>query len=141
MQQDAAQYYAPYGCRPEEDIQWCYGDPRPEYLPTLYPAPMFSYTTEPRIISDKGTGRVKFHEPEENKVKYKIALENILNRRDSRTTLMIKNIPNKYNQRLLLQKIDEGFKGQYDFFYLPIDFKVSLKANSVEQLQRGIRFH
>ena len=42
---------------------------------------------------------------------------------DRRTTLMIKNIPNKYTQRMLLNTIDESFKGTYDFFYLPIDFK------------------
>lgn len=43
---------------------------------------------------------------------------------DSRTTLMIRNIPNKYTQKILMQTIDaQGFYGKYDFFYLPIDFK------------------
>lgn len=42
---------------------------------------------------------------------------------DKRTTLMIKNIPNKYTQKMLLTTIDETFRGTYDFFYLPIDFK------------------
>jgi hypothetical protein len=37
---------------------------------------------------------------------------------------MIKNIPNKYTQKMLLQTINENHKDRYDFFYLPIDFKV-----------------
>jgi len=37
---------------------------------------------------------------------------------------MIRNIPNKYNQNLLLQTIDNNHAYKYDFFYLPIDFKV-----------------
>jgi hypothetical protein len=36
---------------------------------------------------------------------------------------MVKNIPNKYDQDMLLQAIDKHHAGSYDFFYLPIDFK------------------
>lgn len=43
---------------------------------------------------------------------------------DRRTTLMVKNIPNKYTQKMLLSTVDELCRGTYDFFYLPIDFKV-----------------
>lgn len=41
----------------------------------------------------------------------------------NKTTLMIRNIPNKYTKELMLETIDVKFKGSYDFFYLPIDFK------------------
>lgn len=41
----------------------------------------------------------------------------------TKTTLMIRNIPNKYTQDLMLDRIDRNFKSCYDFFYLPIDFK------------------
>merc|ERR1719161_2422782 len=38
------------------------------------------------------------------------------------TTLMLRNIPNKYTQTALLKEIDDmGFEGTYDFFYLPMD--------------------
>eukprot|EP00928_Gymnodinium_smaydae_P060294 TRINITY_DN4390_c2_g2_i1.p1 TRINITY_DN4390_c2_g2~~TRINITY_DN4390_c2_g2_i1.p1 ORF type:complete len:457 (-),score=97.00 TRINITY_DN4390_c2_g2_i1:102-1364(-) len=38
------------------------------------------------------------------------------------TTLMLRNIPNKYTQNTLMQEInDNGFQGCYDFFYLPMD--------------------
>lgn len=40
-----------------------------------------------------------------------------------KTTLMVKNIPNKYDLNLLQQTIDRSYKGKYDFLYLPIDFK------------------
>ncbi|EFJ29695.1 hypothetical protein SELMODRAFT_91923 [Selaginella moellendorffii] len=58
----------------------------------------------------------------ENK-KYQLDLERILLGNDLRTTLMIKNIPNKYTSKLLLSTIDEHHRGTYDFIYLPIDFK------------------
>lgn len=34
---------------------------------------------------------------------------------------MIKNIPNKYNCKTILEEISCFFKGKYDFFYLPMD--------------------
>mmetsp|Transcript_64382 Transcript_64382/g.119698 ORF Transcript_64382/g.119698 Transcript_64382/m.119698 type:complete len:392 (-) Transcript_64382:165-1340(-) len=38
------------------------------------------------------------------------------------TTMMLRNIPNKYTQTSLIQEIDEaGFSGTYNFFYLPMD--------------------
>ncbi|CAL8466783.1 g6319 [Coccomyxa elongata] len=54
---------------------------------------------------------------------YSLDMDKVAKGEDKRTTLMIKNIPNKYTQKMLLATIDEDFKGHYDFFYLPIDFK------------------
>jgi hypothetical protein len=88
----------------------------------------------------------------ENKRQFELDIERIAKGEDSRTTLMIKNIPNKYvctsfffhftkgsfflvdsadvlnryNCKLLLAVIDENHRGTYDFVYLPIDFKVCL---------------
>lgn len=76
--------------------------------------------------TEKKGGRRRNPEKEEEKARFTISLESILEGRDTRTTLMIKNIPNKYNQRMLLSEIDERHKFQYDFFYLPIDFIVCL---------------
>ena len=44
---------------------------------------------------------------------------------DSRTSLMVRNIPNKYTQQMLLAEFSENGHGpgKIDFFYLPIDFK------------------
>jgi len=41
----------------------------------------------------------------------------------ARTTIMVRNIPNKYNQKMLLEMLDQHSGTQYNFFYLPIDFK------------------
>ncbi|OMJ81137.1 hypothetical protein SteCoe_18451 [Stentor coeruleus] len=54
---------------------------------------------------------------------YVIKIQAIKLNQDTRTTVMIKNIPNKYTQKMLLQAIDKKFMGTYDFLYLPIDFK------------------
>lgn len=42
---------------------------------------------------------------------------------DARTTLMIKNIPNKYTIQLLAEEIDREHANSYDFLYLPCDIK------------------
>ncbi|CAK7234313.1 hypothetical protein SEUCBS140593_008902 [Sporothrix eucalyptigena] len=41
---------------------------------------------------------------------------------DVRTTIMLRNIPNKVDQRMLKAIIDESSWGKYDFMYLRIDF-------------------
>ncbi|KAJ3051492.1 hypothetical protein HK097_007505 [Rhizophlyctis rosea] len=43
--------------------------------------------------------------------------------KDKRTTFMIRNIPNKYTQQMLIDFLNETHKGQYDFLYLRMDFK------------------
>ena len=51
-----------------------------------------------------------------------INLMDIFQYKDLRTTLMIKNIPNKYTISSFLEEINENFKNTYDIFYLPIDY-------------------
>merc|ERR1711976_260366 len=41
----------------------------------------------------------------------------------NKTTLMIRNIPNRYNKNTILRRITKNHKGKFDFFYLPIDFE------------------
>mmetsp|Transcript_66259 Transcript_66259/g.184516 ORF Transcript_66259/g.184516 Transcript_66259/m.184516 type:complete len:452 (-) Transcript_66259:225-1580(-) len=41
----------------------------------------------------------------------------------SRTTVMLRNLPNGYSRSMLIDLINaEGFRGKYDFVYLPVDF-------------------
>jgi len=76
--------------------------------------------TNDRIRSRRHDGNAA---QSENKKQFELDLDRIAKGEDSRTTLMIKNIPNKYNCKLLLAVIDENHRGTYDFIYLPIDFK------------------
>jgi len=55
--------------------------------------------------------------------RFELDIQKVKAGHDKRTTLMIKNIPNKYDQEMLLGALDKNHKGLYDFFYLPIDFR------------------
>ena len=50
-----------------------------------------------------------------------INLDNIIKNIDKRTTLIIRNIPNKYTIPLLLIELNENFKNKFDTIYLPQD--------------------
>jgi len=39
------------------------------------------------------------------------------------TTVMLRNIPNKYTRDMLVKQLQAELTGQFDFLYLPIDFK------------------
>lgn len=39
------------------------------------------------------------------------------------TTAMLRNIPNKYTMELLVEQLEQHHLGQFDFVYLPMDFK------------------
>lgn len=89
--------------------KWC--QPENYYTAQMYDA--FSFQSLPETQER--------YMQEEAKVSFNICLRDILEKKDSRTTLMIRNIPNKYTQKMLLQKIDINHYMKYDFFYLPID--------------------
>lgn len=58
-----------------------------------------------------------------NHAKFALDLERVRSGEETRTALMIRNIPNKYNQKMLVSTLEERHKGHFDFIYLPIDFK------------------
>lgn len=53
---------------------------------------------------------------------YTINIEDIINGKDKRTTIMIRNIPNKYKAQSFREEINKFFFHTYDIFYLPIDY-------------------
>ena len=36
---------------------------------------------------------------------------------------MIRNIPNKYTKKMMLNEFNKNFRNKFDYFYLPIDFQ------------------
>ena len=49
-------------------------------------------------------------------------LDDIVSGKDTRTTVMIRNIPIKYTDDILIDALDE-FKGKYDCLYMPFDYE------------------
>jgi len=62
---------------------------------------------------------------EEENNNLSLSIDDVRTGRDRRTSLMVRNIPNKYTQRMLLSEFADAGHGptRMDFFYLPIDFK------------------
>ncbi|XP_077227182.1 protein MEI2-like 2 [Tasmannia lanceolata] len=87
-----------------------------------YPGPL---TTSIEGLIERGRSRRVENNANQidSKKQYQLELDKIVSGEDIRTTLMIKNIPNKYTSKMLLAAIDENHRGTYDFLYLPIDFK------------------
>ena len=54
---------------------------------------------------------------------FRVDFSAVLQGTDRRTTVMLRNVPNKYSKAALLRLLDQNYAGTYDFFYLPIDFR------------------
>lgn len=94
------------------------------------------------IISSEGCS---FLEREEDRISNDIDIYRILSGEEKRTTIMIRNIPNKFKQKNLLEMINLKHPGKYDYFYLPMDLKVTNIIQAylidIDLMQRGIRLH
>ena len=51
-----------------------------------------------------------------------INIDNIINGKDKRTTVMIRNIPIKYSDKMLIEELN-SFKGKFDCIYVPHDYE------------------
>lgn len=70
-------------------------------------------------LSDKSS--IYESRPVEKKFELNVDIKKVICLEDRRTTVMIKNIPNKFTRDMLLNIIDQNFKGAYDLFILPTD--------------------
>lgn len=69
-----------------------------------------------KILEDKNIDEQKDISEDLN-----LDINKVISLEDKRATIMIKNIPNKFNKDLLLRIINQNFKGTYDLFILPTD--------------------
>lgn len=101
---------------------------------------MGSYSLGGALAKQRGKSETELRDERQ---RFRLDLNAIMQGMDSRTTLMIKNIPNKYTQKMLITKLNQSHKGKFDFFYLPIDFKVCVADSNVcvEQVQRWLCIH
>lgn len=86
-------------------------------------------------LSNEKNKKLKiFFQNFKNKLKQKIeicfyelkeldTIHSLINSQDSRTKLMIKNIPNKFTITQLVDLFNQDFSGMFDFLYLVIDSK------------------
>lgn len=80
---------------------------------------IFLRREQQRLIEADKTALLKHQVPVGNEIN----LWRIVQGNDMRTTCMIRNIPNKYTQQMLLDTVNSTHHGEFDFFYLRMDFR------------------
>ena len=99
---------------------------------TLHSSTLDSKIYEGLSINDSVLDINNIHKVPENKINVEqnnneeeqnlnLDINKVISLEDIRATIMIKNIPNKFNKELLLSIIDQNFTGTYDLFILPTD--------------------
>ena len=111
---------------PQQHHQQYPGRPMPSYAPVLTG---HTHAVDSSISSgNTSTGKRSVVQPkqEDNSAEHlALSIQAVKQGLDTRTSLMVRNIPNKYTQTMLLSEFgDSGHgPGKIDFFYLPIDFR------------------
>lgn len=86
----------------------------------------FTYNRDPRPNGNRQNAirvqRSQFHQNNATSQHNHVDMGRIRDGIDVRTTIMLRNIPNKVDQAMLKRIIDESSWGKYDFMYLRIDF-------------------
>ncbi|KAK0718388.1 RNA recognition motif 2-domain-containing protein [Lasiosphaeria miniovina] len=102
----------------------------PIYTPPATPMTLHSDYTSPRNMQVYGRQDRRQNAMRVNRAPYynaaghhnHVDVKRIQDGIDVRTTIMLRNIPNKVDQAMLKRIVDESSWGKYDFMYLRIDF-------------------
>lgn len=87
---------------------------------TGIPSPRFQRSSDARRQNAMRVNRAHFSPPGPHH--NHVDVNKIREGTDVRTTIMLRNIPNKVDQAMLKDIVDESSWGKYDFMYLRIDF-------------------
>lgn len=114
----------------------------------------YNYTNNSKYFQNNGNKKdqyeieefiINFYSNKTNlKRKYEtneIDIEKILDFTDCRTTVMIKNIPNKYTLDDLIDEIDDVLKNSYTYINLPLDYSVSKYNYQIESFEFRLWIH
>ncbi len=70
-----------------------------------------------------------------------IVVENIISGKDKRTTIMLRNIPLKYNINNLSEELNQAFAGKFDFINMPLNLDVSyININILDKIELRLCF-
>ena len=104
--------------------------PNPGFPPTTPKPPSFTEKNKPGPINgNKSSSKSKNGGGEANNTAHlskKIIIDDIIIGKEKRTTLMLRNIPNKYSLSNVVEEINSSFWGKYDYINLPIDYERKL---------------
>ena len=105
-------------------------------------APSHTHLPSQRVSPQGAQNHVKYrtvpsHEPGEQQMDNNLNIARIENGQDMRTTVMIKNIPNKMTDKDLITFIERVCAKRIDFFYLRMDFKNGTYSTLADDLANG----
>ena len=94
--------------------------------------PSHTHSPSPRASPQTAQNHLKYrtppsHEPGEQQMDNNLNIARIESGQDMRTTVMIKNIPNKMTDKDLMTFIERVCVRRIDFFYLRMDFKNGMR--------------
>ena len=83
---------------------------------------LISFPYENDLYNTKLNYKNTYHKNENKCEKQLINIDDIISGKDNRTTVMIRNIPIKYTEKMLTNELVD-FEKKYDFINLPFDYE------------------
>lgn len=100
---------------------------QPQFFPqTQYPMTMPNFAIQNEVRRQPPNTKPLQSQNTMKEDTKKIIIDNIIMGKDKRTTLMLRNIPNKYTLANVVEEINQTFWAKFDYVNLPIDYERKL---------------